>query len=110
LLHLAAETDPKSIHSDDFVSLILEFFSEPSQVNATTSDGYTALHIPIRNYNLLAVRLLLEAGADVMINPSSGDWKSTLGLARKHALRFGNQTFTKGLIPKGWMDQGKPVP
>lgn len=90
---------------DALTALVLKHFSEPNHVNARHVSGLTPLHVAIANKNLSAVRLLLDAGADVSIPPGPG--KSTISMARSHVLLFGNQLLTPGQIPQPLQDLAK---
>ena len=75
-LHAAADK------FDALTALVLKYFSEPNHVNARHVSGLTPLHVAIADKKLSAVRLLLDAGADVSISPGPG--KSTISMARSH--------------------------
>lgn len=119
ILHMAVNVDPEPLEKlkeeddthaaadkfDALTALILKHFSEPDHVNARHVSGLTPLHVAIANKNLSAVRLLLDAGADVSIPP--GPEQSTLSMARSHILLFGNQLLTPGQISQPFQDLAK---
>jgi hypothetical protein len=77
---IAALSSPTRPDTLAVVALLLEFRADPDQRGL---NDYTALHVAVREGNVGAVRLLLEAGADPTARTRIDDLETPLDLARE---------------------------
>jgi ankyrin repeat protein len=67
----------------DIIRTLLEFGADPTQRGI---NDYTALHMAVAERNLVAVKLLLEAGADPGARTRIDDYETPLEIARAAGL------------------------